>query len=85
MTEQTTNEREQKVLYECYYSRKGADRNDPRLNRGAILQLLAAEVCLIRAFRHISGPLGSTQLLDVRADRRRASSNSFGWALSPRM
>ena len=65
MTEEITNEQEQKAWYENYYKKKGADRNDPRLNRGAISQLLAAEAALIRAFHRIPCSPERTQLLDV--------------------
>ncbi len=60
-----TKEQEQQARYESYYRVKGTDRNDPRLNRGALLQILAAEAALIRASSHIEGQLGSARLLDV--------------------
>lgn len=58
-------EQEQQTAYESYYRIKGTDRNDPRLNRGALLQILAAEAALIRACSHIPGQLGHARLLDV--------------------
>jgi ubiquinone/menaquinone biosynthesis C-methylase UbiE len=60
-----TKEQEQQACYESYYRIKGTDRNDPRLNRGALLQVLAAEAALIRACSHIPGQLGRARLLDV--------------------
>jgi SAM-dependent methyltransferase len=60
-----TKEQEQQTAYESYYRIKGTDRNDPRLNRGVLLQILAAEAALIRACRHLPGQLGSARLLDV--------------------
>ncbi len=60
-----TKEQEQQACYESYYRAKGTDRNDPRLNRGALLQILAGEAALIRACSHIPGQFGGTRLLDV--------------------
>ena len=60
-----TKEQEQQTAYESYYRIKGNDRNDPRLNRGALLQVLAAEAALIRACSRVPGQLGSARLLDV--------------------
>jgi len=62
---ETNREEEQTALYGSYYQRVGADRNDPRLNRGALFQVLATESSLIRALRHIPGPLADVRLLDA--------------------
>jgi SAM-dependent methyltransferase len=65
MKREVDREDEQTAFYRKYYQRVGTDRNDPRLNRGALLQLLAAEAALIRALSRISGSLEHAQLLDV--------------------
>ncbi|HYL72970.1 MAG TPA: bifunctional GNAT family N-acetyltransferase/class I SAM-dependent methyltransferase [Bryobacteraceae bacterium] len=51
--------------YARYYSRVGADRNDLRVNRGALFQTIASERSLIRAFYHIPLKLSGLRVLDV--------------------
>jgi len=51
--------------YSRYYSKAGADRNDLRVNRGALFQTLASERSLIRAFARIPTNLSRQCILDV--------------------
>jgi len=51
--------------YAHYYSKAGVDRNDLRVNRGALFQTIASERSLVRAFHHIPLELPGVCVLDV--------------------
>lgn len=55
----------QSSWYDRYYSKYGADRNDIRVNRGTLFQVLASERSLICAAHHITLELGDINVLDV--------------------
>lgn len=60
-----SREEAQKHWYKEYYSNRGADRNDLRLNPGVLFQALAAEKAFICAIRNVAHNPRSAKVLDV--------------------
>ena len=56
---------EHRIWYGNYYARKGAIRNDLRLNREVLFQTLASERSVVRAFQNIHMDYAGAKLLDV--------------------
>jgi SAM-dependent methyltransferase len=54
-----------KEFYSEYYARKGTDRNDLLHNQGALFQVLAQDVAVIRALRSTGVSPHSSRVLDV--------------------
>lgn len=51
--------------YRDYYERLGPDRNDLRLNKGVLMQILAMSASVVRAIRAYELPVSTSRVLDV--------------------
>ncbi len=51
--------------YDSYHGKRGADRNDLRTNLGVLMQTLAYEACVVRAFYHIPHDPATASVLSV--------------------
>ena len=51
--------------YQEYYEKRGADRNDLRINHGVLFQTLASEASLVQAIRAVAHDPRTARILDV--------------------